>query len=68
MPAIIDLWGYDVQNCSCSSSSRCNITTFVGVLVSITTRNCKQHCLQVNKQPQAIHYNGETCAHKLYML
>ena len=53
MPAIVDVWGYDVQNSSFSSSSSSssrstpitqkgsNIKTlnFVGVLVSVTTRD-----------------------------
>ena len=49
MPAIVDLWGYDGQNSSCSSSSRSTPITqkvsniksrnFVGVLVSVTTRD-----------------------------
>ena len=25
MPAIVDLWGYNVQSCSCSSSSSCSM-------------------------------------------
>ena len=55
MPAIVELWGYDVQNSSFSSSSssssfdrstpitqkQSNIKTrnFKGVLVSVTTRD-----------------------------
>ena len=55
------IMGYDVQN---SSSDRLtpitqkgsNITTLnlVGVLVYVTTRDCKQHGLQVNNNKQAI--------------
>ena len=52
MPPIVELWGYDVQNSSFSSSSsfdrstpitqkQSNIKTrnFKGVLVSVTTRD-----------------------------